>query len=74
MRYERSLSVNEWMGKLEAVADKKAGVKPVDGKKNWFLRPVVGKIPGYGVVLGGAGLVGVLTGLGYAVKRYVMKK
>ena len=36
-----------------------------DSGKNWFVRPVLGPIPGAGVIAIGAG---VLTGLGFAVK------
>jgi len=41
------------------------------GGQNWFTKPVLGKIPGYGVLLLGAGVLGA----GWlVVKKFVMKK
>lgn len=39
-------------------------------KESWFTRPVIGPVPGYGVVAGGAGLA---VGLGFIVKRLFFK-
>ncbi len=40
-------------------------------EKSWFVRPVVGPIPGYGVVLGSAGV----AGLGWlAVKKRIFQR
>jgi hypothetical protein len=39
-----------------------------DYGKNWFVRPVLGKIPGWGVVAGGTGIAGALW---FAVKKFL---
>jgi hypothetical protein len=44
--------------------------KKSTGGESWFTRPVLGPVPGYGVLAGGAGVLGAL---GYAVKRIFFK-
>lgn len=50
---------------LVAVSDDKKD------KKNWLLRPVLGKLPGAAVVGIGAGLLG---GIGFAVKKIFFRR
>jgi hypothetical protein len=50
--------------------DKEGKSSKGDGETNWLFRPVIGRIPGYGVLGIGAG---VLTGLGLIVKKIFFK-
>lgn len=44
---------------------------PPAAPESWFTRPVLGPIPGYGVLLGSAGLA---TGVGLLVKKFFFSK
>lgn len=56
-----------------AIAGPAPGMSGLDmyGGQSWFTRPVMGKVPGYGVLLIGAGA---LTAVGLVVKKFFMPK
>jgi hypothetical protein len=66
--------MEDWSGYLGADPAPVKGKKKDDKggeHKNWLVRPVLGRLPGAGVLAIGAG---VLTGIGFLIKRIVTGK
>lgn len=67
-------TVNKAQSMSIMLAPSKTGLPPqftpAPEEKSWFMRPVVGPVPGWGVAAGGVGLLAVL---GIVVKRFMAR-